>query len=324
MQRSIGLLSISACLGIFVCLISTNFPGRFEHRDDVIRNQFAILHGEPHHFDGQTRDMPQLQSRVLFPVLLAGAAQVMPVGKAYPLLRLLTAIAAFAVFMLTVMAEGVDLKTATIGAGLLAYGLTFTFRYPWEHPTDFFDVLFFSLFALLTLRRRRLVLLLVTLAATLNHQTAAFAGVLWFFVWGFDHLRPRWGEITYSAVISVISYAMSTAIKSYLGKPSLGYVINGWRTVPQFIEALRHPQLFAWPVLLVAMLLPVVAWLRSNRDAVAGNLRRLLWASVAVVILSSPIAYWAELRSVFLAPFVLLAFIATIAEGKLKTPDLPV
>jgi hypothetical protein len=316
MRGYVALISICACLAVFVCFVSTNLYGRYEHRNEVIRNQFAILHGQPHIYDGKLEQKPQFQSRVLFPLLLAGAARVVPVRNAYLLLRLLTAFAAFVVFALAVTAEGAGVKTASFGAGVLAYGLTLTFNHAWEHPTDFFDVLFFSLLTLLTLRHRRLAFILVTLAATLNHQTAAFAGVMWLCVWGLNHRKVRWDEAVCSAGVSLGSYVGSTAIKSYLGTPSISYVVNGWLTFPQLMEGLRHPHPSSWLVLLVAMLLPLWMWLRSNSNFLGEHCRRLLWAAVAIVVLSSPIAFWAELRSVFLAPYVILTFAATAGEAK--------
>jgi hypothetical protein len=49
-------------------------------------------------------------------------------------------------------------------------------------------------------------------------------------------------------------------MKSWLGHDkSISYVVDGWRTIPQLIEALRHPQPYSWPILLAAMALPNLA-----------------------------------------------------------------
>jgi hypothetical protein len=210
-------------------------------------------------------------------------------------------------------------KIAGLGAGALAYGLVFTFNHGWEHPTDFLDVAFFSVFLWLALQRRRALLALVVFLATLNHETAAFAGVIWFGLWGVEpHLKLNWREAAYSAALVIGSYSISTAVKFWFGGSgqSVGYVINGYLTISQFMDALRHPRPDAWPILLLAMVLPVSLWLWSNRAVVQGDVRKLVWVSLGIVVLSSPMAYWSELRSVFLAPLVIITFAATVAESR--------
>jgi hypothetical protein len=42
------------------------------------------------------------------------------------------------------------------------------------------------------------------------------------------------------------------------------------------------------------------------------------YASLCIVVLSSPIAFWTELRSVFLAPVIIATFAATVAEARMQ------
>jgi hypothetical protein len=312
---------LSGCLAVFSCFVSGNLGLRSANRAEVIYNQFAILKGTPHHIYGREVELPQFQSRVLFPLLLNGVTkmQVMSDSQSFTFLRITTAFTAYLIFLLIcTQVEGMPVKTAGLGAGVLAYALVFTFNHPFEHPTDFLDVAFFCTFLGFALQKRRAALALIVFLATLNHQTAAFAGVIWFLLWGLGEpqLKLKWREVAYSGALVIGSYAISTAVKYWFGGKglSVGYVINGWLTIPQLVHALRHPGPYAWPILLVAMVLPVSLWLWSNRALIRGDIRRLVWASLLIVALSSPIAFWMELRSVFLAPIVIATFAATVAE----------
>jgi hypothetical protein len=319
------IIALSGCFAIFSCWTSANLNPRFQHHAEEVYNQFAILKGLPHHVDGQEKVFPQFQGRVLFPLLLKGLTEthLMSDSQSFIFLRITTAFIGYLVFFIVcTQIEGMPVKYAALGAGMLAYALVFTFNHGWEHPTDFLDVAFFSAFVGLALQRRPIVFALAVFLATLNHQTAAFAGVIWFILWGLDEreLKLKWQEVAFSSGLVIGSYAVSTAVKILLGgrEQSVGYVIDGWLTIPQFIDFLRHPTPYGWPVLLVAMVVPVILWLWSNRAVVQGDVRRLIQASLCIVVLSSPIAFWSELRSVFLAPVLIAIFAATFAEARMQ------
>jgi hypothetical protein len=319
------IIALSGCLAIFSSFISANLHSRFEHHPEAVSNQFAILKGLPHHIDGQEKVFPQFQSRVLFPLLLKGLTEthLMSASQSFIFLRITTAFIGYLVFFIVcIQFEGMPVKHAALGAGVLAYTLVFTFNHGWEHPTDFLDVAFFSAFLGLALQRRPIVFALAVFLGTLNHQTAAFAGVIWFFLWGLDEreLQLKWQGVAFSSGLVIGSYAVSTAVKFLFGGrgQSAGYVIDGWATIPEFIGFLRHPTPYGWPVLLVAMVVPVILWLWSNRAFVQGDLRRLVQASLCIVLLSSPVAFWTELRSVFLVPVLIATFAATVAEARMQ------
>jgi hypothetical protein len=319
------IIALSGCLAIFSSLTSAYIHPRFLHHAEAVYNQFAILKGLPFHIDGKEVEMlPQYQSRVLFPVLLKGLTEthLMSASQFFIVLQIAVAFVGYLIFLLAcTKVEGVPVKTAGIGAGFLAYALVFMFgSSSWEQPTDFLDVAFFSAFLALALQKRRTVFALTVLLATLSHQTAAFGGVIWFFLWGLDEreLEPKWWEAVFGGVLIIGSYALQTAVKFLFGGAgqSVGYVINGWFTISQFVDFFRHPTPLGWVVLLVAMVVPVILWLWSNREFVQGDVRRLVQASLCIVVLGSPIAFWPELRSVFLAPVLVATFAATVAEAR--------
>jgi len=321
----LAIFAIGGCLALGLCFVSANLHPRFEHRAETIHNQLAILAGAPHVIDGVEHQYPQFQSRVLFPLMLEGAGRlsVLSISQWYLLLRLATACIALWVFLAVCIGAGMaDVRTASMGAGTLAYALVFTFNHGWEMPTDFLDVGVYSLALWLALRRRRLATAALVAVATLNHQTAAFVSIVWWSLWAVTDPPRRsfdWSEAVFASALALGSYTESTVVKVWLGSDrSVGYVVDGWRTVPQLIEAIRHPQPFAWPVLLAAMWCPVLLWIGANRAALTGVLRRLMWAVAAIIAVSSPIAFWAELRSVFLAPIVIASFVAVAAEVRAK------
>lgn len=314
-------VALSACLAIFICFVSENLGGRAEHHSEVVRNQFAILEGRHQTFDGVENPLPQFASRIMFPAMLATAAsnQSLNDWQWYVVLRGTTAFIAFLAFFLLCLAqERMTLITSTLGAAALAYALVFTFNHPWEHPTDFLDVIAFCVFLRLALNKQRVALTIATLIATFNHETAAFAGVVWWCLWGIDAgFRLKWKESLFAATLTIASYGLSTGVKMLMiPDRSLAYVADGWRTIPQFVEAIKHPLPFSWPILLLAMMLPTTLWIAANRSFISNEGRRLLWATVAIVVLASPIAFWSELRSVFLAPSVILTFVATATEAR--------
>jgi len=317
-----AVLFLSACLALCVCFVSANENSRFQHRAEVIYNQFAILKGQPHHIDGVETVYPQFQSRVLFPLLLKGAVSLplFSVTQIYLLLRIATAWVAFVAFLLLCirMAEA-TVKAAAFGGVAFAYSLIFTFNHGWEHPTDFLDVIFFSGFLWLSMRKLRIALALLVALGTLNHQTAAFASVVWFCLWGIESpFRIEWGQVAYSAALAAGSYSLSTAVRIWLsGTGPGGYGLDGWLTIRFFEDAMRHPEPFGWPFLLVAMIGPLSLWLWSNRPAITAEIGRLVWAAVLILALSSPIAAWNELRSAFLAPLVVATFAAVASEVRM-------
>lgn len=315
----------SFALAIILCFVSNNLHRRFENRADAVAQQFAILEGRSYQVEGMEADWPPFRSRILFPVALALASrwEIVPPAAWFVILRLATAFVAMLLFcLLAIRVAGVSPKIAAAGCAWLALGLIPTFNHSWEHPTDFPDVIFFCAALWLSLRERKLALLLATVAGSLNHQTAAFAGVIWICLYGLDgrrRLRPV--EIAFGVVLMAAS-KLTTALVEFVirGEVGWGHVVNGYQTIDQFVHFLRHPYASGWPVLLFAMLTPTAVWLWINRKTLTLPDVRILAAVVVITGISAVIAFMAELRSVFLTPHVLAVFVATAAEGRAAHP----
>jgi hypothetical protein len=312
---------LSFGLAIILCFVSNNLNRRFQNRPDTVAQQFAILEGQSYQVEGMESDWPPFRSRVLFPAVLAFVSQweIVPPAAWFVILRLASAFAALLLFSLLLMrVAGVNAKIAAAGCAWLALGLIPTFNHSWEHPTDFPDVIFFCAALWLALRERKLALLLVTVVGSLNHQTAAFAGVIWICLCGLDsRFRVRPWQIAFGGFLIAASKVTTSAVELAIrGEVGWGYVVNGYLTVDQFVDFLKHPYASGWPVLLLAMLIPTVIWLWINHQALTQTDLRILGAVVVILGISSVIAFMSELRSVFLVPHVLAVFVAASAEGR--------
>jgi hypothetical protein len=326
----LALLLLHFSLSIIVCFVSNNVQTRLEHRQETVLQQFAILEGHSYLVDGEETDPPQFRSRVLFPAMLALASrwEIVPPAAWFVILRIATAWLAFLVFwLLLVEAAGASLKLAAAGCGWLALGLILTFNHSWEHPTDFLDVLFFSLALWFAVQRKATLLAAATILGSLNHQTIAFAGVLWACLYGMDASRKvRPAEIGFAGLLMALSRATSWLVETAIrGSAGWGHVMNGRETIGQFLHFLAHPYASGWPVLLFALVAPTAVWLVVNRQSLDAAGWRILLAVGITIGVSSVIAFMAELRSVFLAPHVMATFVAVGAEARAQLgPRQPV
>ncbi len=319
-QPFVAVALISLSLAIIVCFVSNNLHDRFQNRTETVNQQLALLAGESYSVQGKEADWPPFRSRILFPALLALVIQVeiFPPEAWFVILRLATAFLAFLVFSgVSIKVLGASPKVAAFGSGWLALGLILTFNHSWEHPTDFPEVIFFSLLLWSSIRGWKAATLVTTVVASLNRQTAAFASVVWLCLHGFGPRKEfRPAESAYAVFLMVLSYVTSWLAKWVGGGDAeWGYLVNGYLTIEQF---LAHPWASGWPVLLVALVLPTALWVFANRRALTSIDKRILLAVGVTIGISSVIAFMAELRSVFLVPHVLATFVAVSAESRVQ------
>ncbi len=302
--------------------VSSNLHPRFDYHMETVDNTLAILKGDPMMMSHMPFEAPQLQSRVMFPLAMRELMRIgLQPSPAFIVLRYLTAWIGFAVFLTVALTLARSSpKAAGIGALMIAFGFIFTFNFAWEQSTDFLDLVFVSLLVGLALRRERIWLFVAVLVGTFNHQTVAFASVIWLCLWG----RGRWiREGLYATALVVACYALSTALKMYFGttpsSQSLSYVVDGWRTIGYLKYAMTHLTPTQWPVLLGAMWVPITCWLALHRRTMPAESRALVTSAIAMIVIGTPIAFWSEIRSVFLMPYIVATFAAAIAETKSAT-----
>ncbi len=196
----------------------------------------------------------------------------------------------------------------------LAYCLIPTFNHGWEQPTDFLDVLCFTGVIAATQGGRRWLLLLVVLLGCTNHQTAAFGAVIWWVV----EVRKGGSFVRESAFASLavfLAYAETLGLRyAFTGSASSAYEVNGYMTVPHFIAWLRHPTPYGWPLLVASFAVPLGWLVAANFRRLGRFARSLLLAAALVFLLSLPIAFLSEIRSVFMCPIVLCVYAAAAAQ----------
>jgi hypothetical protein len=325
-------LLLSIALSIFICFVSDQMLNRQARRAEAIAMELAILNGQSFHESGNLTYMPSFQNRILFPVLLklGSSLNIFSIAGWYVFCRLLSALAMFFVFWYVLRFNtGAGVKLTGAGMLSLTYCLVFTFSLPLVLTSDFPDAMFTSLFVLATLRRRRWLLLVLAIVAAANRESAAFAGVIWFFVYGIN--RERRIDILesgYAALVSICSFATVLLLR---------YELGGWKAISLHTQPLgistnlfmigqffQHPFApFTWVSLLLSMITPFILWIFYNRLALTATQKRLLLAAVAIAIVTPIFGIISELR-IFIPAIVLLLIVAVWAEaGSQSVNQLP-
>ena len=313
MNRELSLserFMVAVCLAVMVCSVSATMNSVSLYRGDMIAVQSSILHRQPFSSsDGQVMDMPEFRGRILMPVLL-GASQRLAGGSPelwFSMWRLITALLLFVIVLQ--LAPG-PWHWRVAGAGLIAYLLVLCWS---EHPTDFPDVAFTIGFCALALADRWYSLLLLTLLAALNRESAAFAGVIWIGVRSVPATAAdRLIQFGKGATLSVAAYTTVLALRYAFSVPTEGQWLQTFALprLPQLVrEFVEHPTPSGWPVLLAASAAPLF-WLTWRlRHVRTRDEDGLVLAGAVVVAITLCFGLINEIR-VFLPPFAILAFAA--------------
>jgi len=309
-------VGLAGCLAIAVCWVSANVHSRFVHHDDAVRQQQAIWERAPFPWDGHIVELPEFRGRVLMPALMLatrGAAGG-SLGGWFLIWRVLTA---FAMFVVVLRSTPGPWPWAALGGALFSYILILSFNHDAEQPTDFPDVAFAIGFCALTIARRFGWLVLLTVVAATNRESAAFAGVLWACVHGWPN---RWRELAKGFVLCAIAYAVVLVLRHEFAVPG---EVSRLQTlavlqIPMLVrEFVATPSPSGWPILLAASLAPV-SWLlwRQRRDR-TGAEHRLVAAGVIVVGVGLIFGLIDELR--VLLPGLAILHYAALQSGRRLT-----
>jgi len=297
-------LILSTALGIFVCSASDSMLNRQTYRQESVEMERAILRGQPFHVSGHLVYAAVWQNRLLFPGALELGIRIGLLSPArwYVLLRCLFCVAMFAVFWRTLRTSAsADVKLAGAGLLLLAYCLVLTFTTPYVMTSDFPDALFVAMFIVLSLRRKRWLLLSVAIVAAMNRESAAFAGLIWFFMHGLDERRRlNWREACYSALVSTSSMAFALLLRyEFGGRQAIG---SRTQRVPLSVNVdavkhlILHPTPLSWAGRLFCMTLPLALWILANRQCLTPVHKRLLGAAGSIAVVSLVFGYIGEPR----------------------------
>jgi hypothetical protein len=312
-------IPVVLCLGFLLFYCSANINQRDKHRGESINKEMMILEGKPYVLLGQEYYFPEFQNRVIFALSLKtlSRSSLLSVEGWYLFLRIIFAVACVLLFYYACRsAGGCPSDVAVAGCGVLVYGMILAFNHPWEHPTDFLDVIFFTIFIALTIKKKALLLLLFALAAAGSRESCVFAGVIWAIVNGLE--RRKWSErIRVAAVgfgISLLSYCAVIGLRYWFGGPH-GIARLQQMAIAKLVDdfvtmVVDRPSPFVWPVLAMMIIALPVLWMFHNRGMIKPVDRRLMLATAVITLLIMVPGDWHELRT-FIPSIVLLSYTAS-------------
>jgi hypothetical protein len=290
-------------LGLVVAWASLSL--RLHTRPDTIHNMSHILHGEPLVFGGDSSAVHPFYNRILFPSLLTALShglRLLSESQWYILLRIATVTLALAAFAFTCLRSlQVTPRDLRLVTALMAVAMIASFGYPWEDPTDVLDVTAQALSVLAALEGRFLLCLTFAAFFACNRESAAYAGIVWFFLAPASRSwSRRCGE---TVAISLASYAVAMAIR--LQVSSTGSV--NWLPLPHNLEAfglaVGHFTLVNW----LGGLLAVTLLLACSLDMTESLVRRFAALAALFALPAILFGYVDDLR-VFLPCAVMLCF----------------
>jgi hypothetical protein len=317
---------VAFCLATAVCFVSNNLNARVQHRSEVIDQQFALLERRELVFDGRLTDLPEFRNRLLFPAMLKAvvATGVATPSQAFLALRVATATAClFGVWLFAVAVAGATVESAMLALSLMGWCLVLSFNHPWEHPSDFLDVIVTTGWITTVLCRHFALTLLVVIAGTLNRESTAFAGVLWAVLWGTT--ARSWGERFFAGARGAAlacSALATTALWRWLFGVHSGPMHNSVAVVdlPGAVQAaLERPGLSWLHLVLTAFTLPAV-WLWTMRGNIRLTDRAVVSSAVAVAGLSAVIGRANEIR-IFLPALTMLVLAGVLRAGHVSRVD---
>lgn len=318
-----GAALLSLSLALLTTFVSENLTDRLALRSEFIAAQFATLAGAPYVHDGVPTYYAPFQNRVLFPAVFAALTHLGILSDEGWYLALRTASAALLFLLCWIVFRKVTAaapKQAAAGCILLAGALVFTFNFKWEHTSDYPDAIFTLLMLAATVTFNRPFLIAAALLGAANRESAAFAGVFWVCLHGFDTLhKVQWKEIIFGAALSIASYAAVIALRFAFGGPKAIGPGTQLVTFPDSLVwsvqyALSDPGLSSWPVLAFAMVVPMLLWIASNYRFFGVTQKRLLLAALLISLITTLFGYLNELR-IFIPTIVSLVFVATWGEA---------
>ena len=262
------------------------------------------------------------RNRVIFPLTLKLFSSLggLSLENWYLLMRYVWAVAAFWIAGLVLLRETGSPNATAIGLGVISYLLVPTFLTNWmECPSDFPDLAFSALFCWAVVEGRRWTLLALAIGASFNRESGAFAGVMWFFVFGWKgSLKLDWKESIYAGVISGLSMVSAVLVRSFTSGHPISLFqaqADGIVDVLRFVlTSLKAPSPHSFIPLAALNLVLVISIIWPQRSQIGSLDRRLLLAALAITLVSLKFGALNELR-VFIPVWTILAFVSVRVFG---------
>ena len=259
--RILQLALMAVCFGLIIAWASLAL--RLTNRPDTLYNLSAILDGRPLVFSTELTPLLPFYNRILFPTIHRGLVEAVPfisAGQWYILLRVATCMLAVGTFTAVCHRTlGTSLRDCWFTTSLLALSMIVTFCYPWEDPTDAFDICALSLGVLAAIEGRFLLALAVGVFFACNRESSAYIGILWFFLSSRPH--PWWRRAIESGTISVASYAVALGLRLWISATGTANMFMLFKNAHALLDAFRQ-----FPVNWLGLLLAIVAILLANID----------------------------------------------------------
>ena len=298
------------CLSLGLILAWTSLSLRFNTRQDTIYNLTAVLRGEPFRAGASFRSDLPFYNRVLFPVLYRGLLQLFPFASEsqwYLLLRIMSFQSAVLSFALVCRQCLSSSRVATVLAmAVLALATIASFDFPWEEPSDAFDLMVIALGVGAALKRRFMLSLGLSIVFAANRESAAFLGLIWFVL---SASRATWLRSGIEATaICGLSYSTALFLKLAIGPRFISNYVNPAINLNLLWNSLHNFNPLSWLPMLVAVLILLVSLVDIRNSLV----RRLVVLSFLLAGAAFLFGLVNEMRT-FLPCFVLLGF--AIAES---------
>lgn len=309
-----GAVVLVLAASIFTCYCSHYLHIRFTLAGANLQGLQEILAGEA--------PLP-FQNRVLFPLLLEGASRLVGGSSEglFFVLRLLSAIIMYgAIWGVAGRIAGGDARLTAVALGLMVFHVCFSFTHPFEHPADFPDVLFFTLAVPLIWKKARWGIVVLTVIACANRESAAFFGVIWFCLHALnDDWKPKWREAAFAAGLVLLAMVTMFALRyAFAGERVLqapSQELSVMYNLRSAFAAIGGAHPFTWPVLVFALFAPLTWWLGKNRQRFGVGEKKLLVAAALIMAITFVFGRAEELR-VFLPVLVILVLVAVSVESR--------
>jgi hypothetical protein len=313
MMRIARILALALALAVIVSTVSHFIADRYANRAVTVSQQLAILERQPFvDINGQVGDVPEFRNRILVPALVKlviAAGRQQPV-TAYFAVRVLCAFTMFA-FVGWYAATAASPRAVLPLLSVLALILVASFNHPLEFPSDYLDVLFTTTFVYAARSRRVVVAIAAVVIGVTARESAAFAGVIWWFCAS----GPRARRALVGAALVVVAMAATTALR-YEFHVAGGSVFNSiavqgsLQSVGRSLFTNPAPQL--WSLGLIAIAVLLWHWLDLARSWAPID-RAALRAAAVVLAITLVFGVIHELR--IYMPVVTCVLLAGVPRG---------
>jgi hypothetical protein len=160
-------------------------------------------------------------------------------------------------------------------------------------------------------------LLVISLLAATNRESAAFAGLIWLCVhgWSSEGVKPL--EVAKGLVLSVAAYAFVLVLRHTFAAPGeAGVQMLAFTTIPQKVkDFVEFPRPSGWPFLLVASVVPMAWFTRATWSYRTREENGLLAAAAIILAVTFVFGMIDEMR-VFLTGFTIVLYANTRASAR--------